>query len=145
MNYYGPRQRQTDRRWDYTCMNDHIVWPMGYCEGYKEWWIDLKERVGYEARPDEIEKYQTHKDKHHTDGHATAEEACQCYRRYLLDHKTRLGLKWSDSQHRCKVCGEWTQMYAEVDHTPFELCETHNTQEQLELLFETPGEIWSSW
>jgi hypothetical protein len=33
MNYYMPRQRDTDKRWDYTCKNDNRIWPVGYCAG----------------------------------------------------------------------------------------------------------------
>jgi hypothetical protein len=144
MNYYAARQRQ-DGRWDYTCMNDGRIWPVGYCMPYKEWWIDLKEKMGYETRPEEIARYQAHQAQYHADGHATAEEACECYRQYLLDHKVQLNRSWDGGQFRCQVCGEWTQLFAEVDHQTFNLCEKHNTQEQVGLLFGPIGEICSSY
>ena len=143
MNYYAARQKEGGR-WDYTCMNDGRIWPIGYCMPYKEWWIDLKEKIGYETRPEDIAKYQSHQSQYHADGHATAEEACECYRRYVLDHKVRLNRSWDGGQFRCQVCGEWTQLYADIDHRAINLCEKHNTQEQVELLFEEIGEIWSS-
>ena len=31
MNYYAPRQKQIDKLWHYTCMNDGQIWPVGYC------------------------------------------------------------------------------------------------------------------
>lgn len=31
MNYYGPRQRKSDGKYHYTCMNDGQIWPVGFC------------------------------------------------------------------------------------------------------------------
>lgn len=31
MNYYDARQRQDNKRWDYTRMNDGHISPVGYC------------------------------------------------------------------------------------------------------------------
>jgi hypothetical protein len=142
MNYYAARQRQTDKKWDFTCRNDDYIRPVGYCDKYQEWWLDFH-KWGFHVNEHEKQLYQAHEHQHHTDGHTTADEARECYRRYLLDQRVRLGMRFEQQSH-CQVCGEWTDMYAEVDHTPFTLCKKHNTQKQLELLFKTPGEIWSS-
>jgi hypothetical protein len=141
MNYYKARQRK-DGKWDYTCMNDGHIWPIGYCESYKqysvdEWWSRM---ITEEKRAD----HDRTADKHHVDGHASASEAEACYRQYLLDHCVRLKGVW-EQQSKCEVCGEWTQLYASVNNTSyFDLCEEHNTLEQVEKLFEGPGEVWSS-
>lgn len=137
MNYYGPRE--TDGRWDYTCRNDGHIWPVGYCRAYKE--FDTSIIPVSEA---EQEEYRATAHKHHSDGHATEEEACECYKQYLLDHKLRFGTM-SDQQLRCKVCEEWTQNYAEVDCQTWNLCDKHNSRETVEALMEAPGVIWSSW
>lgn len=144
MNYYAPRQRR-DGRWDYTRKNNNDIWPEGYCSKYTEWWIYL-EKQGWPCNAEEKTCYEKHKDKHHTDGHATAEEASQCYRQYLLDHSLRLGEKCSEGErHRCKICGRWTQLYATVvNHSIWDLCEEHNNREEVEELFEAPDWICSS-
>ena len=33
MNYYQARQREDDKCWDWTCMNDGRVWRSGACAG----------------------------------------------------------------------------------------------------------------
>lgn len=37
MNYYGARQKQDTKKWDYTCRNDDKICPVGYCEGWKDY------------------------------------------------------------------------------------------------------------
>ena len=143
MNYYKARQRK-DGRWDYTCMNDGHIWPIGYCSKY----VDPMDYnfPGHEVFQTEhhLAKARANKDKHHEDGHATADEACDCYRRYLLDEKIRLGGHHENTQHKCVVCGEWTEMYADVNYQFWDLCEKHNNRQEVEKLFESVGECWSS-
>src|SRR5205807_6842276 len=122
MNYYDARERQRDGKgtgiFDYTCMNDGKIWPVGYCGG--EWkrdkrqswmsdddwkrnqeWEDEEERTGRVTR-------------YHSDGHPDKESACNCYKGYELDHHLHLDIESSDTQHKCEICGGWTQMGAEV-------------------------------
>jgi hypothetical protein len=143
MNYYKARERK-DGRWDYTCMNDGMIWPVGYCAKY----VDPMDYnfPGCEVFQTEhhLEKARVVKDKHHEDGHATADEACACYGKYLLDNKLRLGLKYGDMQRKCEVCGEWTELNACVDNQYMTLCEKHNNREEVEKLFRGVGERWES-
>lgn len=136
MNYYEPKQRLKDRRWDYT-RNGH---PAGYCREYQE--IDPKIVPITEAQQQE---YRETAHKHHTNGHATEEEARECYKEYLLDHDLSLNRTMADQQRKCKVCGEWTQKFAEIGVQIFELCDKHNNKEEVGKLFEAPSVIWSSW
>jgi len=137
MNYFKARQRK-DGKFDYTCMNDGQIWPVGYCSVYHELpndnWISESYRAANEAT----------KDKHHGDGHDTAQEAQACYRAYLLDHALHLNGAWENVQHKCEVCGEWTELYAEIQMRCWNLCPQHNSREEVEKLFEAPDEIWSS-
>ena len=135
MNYYEAKQR-TDGRWDYT-RNNHGV---GYCREYCE--IDLGVVHISES---EQEEYRATADKHHTDGHETEEEARECYREYLLDHRLMLNRKMENEQRKCQVCEEWTQGFAEIDQRLFTLCDQHNNREAVETLFEAPHIAWSSW
>ena len=139
MNYYASRQRK-DGRWDYTCRNDDFIYPVGYFSKYRE--PDPKDWIW--TNPASITKYQAEKPFHHEEGHATKEEACQCYTKYLMDTALYFG-NADDAQHKCKICGEWTTGYAQVDNgSMYDLCDKHKTREVVETLFETVGEIWSS-
>lgn len=148
MNYLQPRKRQEDGRFDYTCMNDGRIWPIGYCRAHRPFTdkdIDLfgskeaLERANAREAP--------FANKYHTDGHATEAEAIECYRQYLIDRADycKMPLNEDDrSKHRkCKVCGKWTQNMAFVDHNSYEfsLCDEHLNRESLVKLMPSPG--WS--
>lgn len=141
MNYYKARQRK-DGRWDYTCQNGDLIWPVGYCDEYRD--LDPKYFPGFPPEWFEHKRQEREptKHKHHTDGHATAEEAEACYREYLLDHEIHQG-NWTAQLH-CAVCQSWTTGFASVGQMGYwSLCEEHNNRTEIEKLFEV-GEIWSS-
>ena len=115
MNYYEARKRESDGRWDYTCMNDGRIWPIGNC---------ANAGGGH---------------------HETAEEARVCYTRFLLDTRMNLDGHYADQQLRCDVCQAFTSRYATVDHRHFPLCDAHCTREKVTELFGTVGSITSSW
>jgi hypothetical protein len=146
MNYYQARQRKVDNRWDYSCRNDDRIWPVGYCAKYRdpeEMASDLVPILMW--RKDEIERIRATKDKYHTDGHATAEEACECYRQYLLDHKLRLDGESKDTWHKCLVCETLTNHFAEIEMQVYVLCDKYRTREEVEKLFGPVGESISSY
>lgn len=147
MNYYGPRQRQSDLRWDYTCYNDRTgVYPVGYCRSFPVFTESDVQTVFHgseEARDRYIEKLEPFKEKYHRDGHGTEEEACECYRQYLLDQRLRLDLVDQHTKSKCVICGEWTQGRAEVDMQQFVLCDEHRTREHVEQLFRVGTSISS--
>ena len=144
MNYYKARQRQSDGKWDYTCGHDgggmYPVYPIGYCTALP----NITDASIYPFSPEEIQLFQENVSKFHTSGHNTPEEACECYKQYCLDFHSRFGIEDNHVQKKCKVCGEWTTLYALVDSSVFQLCEKHNNRDEVEKLFKTPGEIWSS-
>ena len=133
MNYYDAKQRVEDKRWDYTCNNR----PTGYCRKYVEVDANL---FGEHHRAE----YAATAHKCHSNGHATEEEARQCYKEYMLDHQLRFG-NMSNQQQKCKICDEWTQGYAETDCHIIVLCDKHRTKDIVATLVEPPGQIWSSW
>lgn len=131
MNYYAARQREKTKKWDYTCRNDGQIWPVGYCAGRL---VDVMK-----VPEDKREPY-------HEDGHETAEEAQECYKRYVLDNDLRLDSKMSGQQRRCEAdgCEEWTQGLATIrGGQMFVLCDEHRNRETVEGMFSV-GEIWSS-
>jgi hypothetical protein len=118
MNYYEARQRNTDGRWDYTRRSAGVVAPVGYCRG----------------EPEGADEEVAHRDRYHEDGHETKEEACECYKRYLLDNKVSLDFAVTeDVQHRCEApgCDAWTQRVAMVHHRTYLLCDDHRNLETL--------------
>lgn len=142
--YYGPKQRITDKQWDYCASNSHACYPIGYCHNYPydESNESLKELFGGLVHWEHAKaKAEPFKDKYHTNGHATEEEACQCYTDYLLDNELSFG-EDTHSQKKCKVCDEWTTGRAYVNHHSFDLCPKHQTREEVAKLY-TAGETWS--
>ena len=140
MNYYEALQRQTDMRWDYTRRNDGQVRSIGYCSGWQESTEDeLVERLGEFGKHAfaSQEGRRVHRECYHEDGHATKEEACECYKRYLLDNDVNLEFGTTeDTQHRCEVegCENWTQTVAMMNTRTYDLCDEHRNVEALETL-----------
>ena len=142
MNHLGPMQRKSDGRFDYT-YNGRAY---GYCCEYDPIPEDGKIMPAQVAHDHNV-KMEPFKDKFHANGHATSEEACACYRQYLLD--MRLTLKPQEpenatQQHRCQVCKKFTACYAMVgSYRMFTLCPEHQTREEVEKLLNV-GESWES-
>ena len=141
MNHCCALQR-TDGRWDYTRNRR----PAGYCCEYRP----LAEDCGF-LSPEQVrrenEKMEALKGKFHTDGHATEEDAQQCYKEYLLDTSLRLMKQEppnASQQNRCQACKAFTACYAQVGpYRMFTLCPEHNTREQVDVLLNV-GESWES-
>jgi len=137
MNYYEALQRKSDMRWDYTRTNDGHTMAMGYCRGWEESTEEeLVERLGVFGKTAfaDQEERRAHRDRYHKDGHATKEEACECYKQYLLDHRVNLEFgTHPNTQHRCAYdgCENWTQTTAMVDHHTYDLCDEHRNVECL--------------
>lgn len=142
MNHKCARQRQADGRWDYTYNGA----PWGYCREYQPLKDDGSILPAEMARR-ENEKMQPLVGNFHTDGHATKQEACDCYKRYQLDTSLRLQPSEPENatqQHKCQVCQKWTACHASVGaYQLFVLCPEHQTRECVESLYRV-GESWES-
>jgi hypothetical protein len=139
VNYDRPRQRETDKRWDYTTGNRRTgVHPIGYCRAWPKSW--------YEHEGEEwLEKLKVNKDKFHDRGHDTAAEARECYHQYQLDNEVRIG-KQPDQQRRCAECEKWTQDFVQVGGALGQinvLCEDHQDRETIEKHFNCYDSIHS--
>lgn len=141
MNHKCALQRKSDARWDYT-INGH---PTGYCCAYEP----LKECTYFSKEVVEAEnaKMEPFIGNFHTDGHSTKEEACECYKRYMLDTQLRLPAKEPEKAsqaQKCQVCQTWTACIAMVgSYSMFFLCPEHCTRENVEKLYRV-GESWES-
>lgn len=146
MNYYSALQRKADARYDYTLQNNGVAFPVGYCAGWREW-DDQTISLAFSSR----EHYETWRREHerlipkyHTDGHATYEGACACYRQYLLDTSIRFGTD-TNTQRKCVECQTWSTGFATIGSLIFPLCEVHQTRDDVEKHMSPVGTITSSY
>jgi hypothetical protein len=106
LNYAQARLRQSDGRWDWTVRNDDLIRPTGYCRGWDDTPLDeVAARIGMPLAMLEQDRaqHEPFRDKYHTDGHATKQEAERCFRDYQLDHELHELRGPSDEQHRCQA------------------------------------------
>ncbi len=148
MNHYKARQRENDQRWDYTFANVRAgTCPVGYCRAWKP-----LEPGAVGMLPGQAEQYNAQMapfvHKFHANGHATAEEACDCYREYLLDHRLQLRDPPPNppTLSKCVVCGVYTAGVAELGMDRWALCDEHRNRVEVEKLV-PKGELesWSSY
>lgn len=159
MRHYAARAKESNGRWDYTVAHDGAIYPVGYCVGrFEAYWpehpgANAQEAYGgveryQEARARELE----HAAKYHDDGHATAAEACACYKAFVLDHEIRYIADAAEGQaetlHRCEApdCTDYTSGGAVWSGTsrPFNLCAAHRTREIVDALIGDIGQSWRS-
>lgn len=139
MNYYEPKQRQSDGRWDYTRNNAAT----GYCCQFVPFSDDFIKN--FHISESEVEKHNKFSDKYHTDGHETLEGACECYKEYQLDHQLQLDHEDKNQQRKCEVCGEWTTKFAMIDCSLYHLCDEHRNREEVSKLYESSTFSMASW
>lgn len=148
MNTYCPAQRESDKRWDFIRINDRHAYAVGYCAGWREFsgieGMD-PEAIAHFKRQHEMQ-YGPFKVNYHTDGHASREEAVECYRRYQLDTELKLGIEDTGTMRKCEACGEWTTLSALfVTGQAWTLCAAHNNREEVEKLYQQADRIYSSY
>lgn len=116
-----------DHRFDFTCSDrgNRNIFPVGYCSRYRD-------TFNSELTADAFKFIE----KHHTNGHATKQEAADCYKEYQLDHRLTLMVNRPDAIKPCEVCGKKTPYSVNIggDHA-FDLCEKHNNREEVAKLY----------
>lgn len=141
MNHLVALERKSDGRWDYT-YNGH-AW--GYCRAWEP--LTPNGVLTQDLCDQHNTKMEPFLAKFHSDGHATKEEACHCYKEYLLDTHLFLPAKEPENPSqafKCKVCGVWTACMAQVgSYQIFHLCPEHSTREHVAALLKV-GESWES-
>lgn len=149
MNYYAARQRENDKKWDYTCMNDGRTWPTGYCSRF------LEAKVGeYGYTIETVTRHNSFKDKYGPHYHETKKEAEDCYKEYLLDNSLHFWPYQAPTEekpmerreYRCQApgCESYKTGLADINHRHFHLCDEHQTREVITAIFDV-GESWSSY
>jgi hypothetical protein len=169
MNHWRAAQRTgrddgSTGRWDYTCGNRRTgTYSVGYCSGWQyDKWIERAKSpqpgtlVGdVEGLEQERDQRLPSKDKYHTDGHATADEAIACFRQFKLDTSLDFlkppATAHPQSLHACeeksKTCRNYTANLATIAGSSFGswyLCDEHLNRESVERLFKV-GESWGSY
>lgn len=154
MNHDGPRER-TDGTWGYTTNNSHFTIGIGYCRPLEEFsettieclWGGDRDRYGAYMTP---YREAAAAGKFHDGGHASAGEACDCYKQYLLDFHLKFFPEVSDPKHldKCQVdgCEVFTSGHGECgigfsDH--WHLCADHRNRQAVEPMIKV-GESWHS-
>lgn len=143
MRHYSAIQR-SDGKWDYTCGNRAT----GYCHDY----MPMVEQLAKYMSKQQLDNFEANKDKYHSCGHDSKQEACNCYKQYNLDHY----LTFTDdkpksdvstyvyTQYKCEICGDWTNGHADVGYyVRFNLCASHRSREFVERLYSV-NESWES-
>lgn len=142
MNYRQALKRQADGRWDYTSTNNGRSHAIGYCAGPPN--MASFERLGIHVPESDRQKWEEHAAKFHTDGHATEEEACECYRQYILDQRCR-ETHHPDEQRKCEICATWTDGgFIVGGYHIHELCQEHRNRESLDKVFPGVGYSFES-
>lgn len=109
--------------------------------------VDTAKMMGMseERRAEYNAKYAVHREKYHTDGHATPAEACECYKLYQLDNSLSFhpgddidaALKRQAQIHYCEVCKAPTTSWAHIvgELREFPLCKAHLNREAMEQIY----------
>lgn len=142
MRHYDAKQRLSSMKWDYACGNH----PVGYCAGYREF-TEKDSFLPEQIRTTENEKMLANKEKYHTEGHDTEEEARLCYKQYLLDNRLRLNPEQTNPSqlNKCRVCGEFCSGYATIGECEmYFLCKEHCNRDEVDKLMRPPGQMWIS-
>lgn len=142
MFHFAPRLRRMDGRFEYTVACRGVSVPVGYCKAYVPYTSAQAHWLGRTL--DELERGDPF--SYHSEGHATKEEACACYRRYLLDTSLKF-YRDSDVLARempCHVCRLPTLWIGEI---PFlgrwHLCPHHQIRDVLSLRI--PDSVLLGW
>lgn len=149
MNYYGARQKLDENGkpsglFHYTCRNDEQIWPVGYCGAFKrcDKCDGQMRKMPYAPGPYTCETCRdtgTMKvpEAERCPGHATAGEANEHYRQYLLDSAVFQGPKtteWPKEKCEADGCNEEATHLASIpghmEHT-HKFCAKHCTCEEL--------------
>lgn len=139
MNYMAARELKGPDgkgcgKFHYTLMRDGVTVPVGYCAGWQPWLEgpDPESKVPEAILDTARKRLAPFKAKFHTEPHASPEEACECYRQFMLDTQANYDHKLTDEQRKCQVCGEWTSSLASVGGVVFvALCDAHRNRENL--------------
>lgn len=145
MKHYYARQRHYDRRWEFVVESDELVHSIGYCVGV----IDLddqglieslggKDSIAYLYYANRVRPFL---EWFHVNGHETKEEACACYRKYLIDSSADFNVRLIDSDN-CAVCGARTMYGATVGALSYSLCDIHRNKNDVGLLMPTLLELF---
>jgi hypothetical protein len=155
MNYYAAREiadanGKPSGRYHFTCENDGRIWPVGYCAS--RWGCPSCKGLSGKLRPDVACATCGSTGLVPADplclGHASAEEAREHYRQYLLDCRLHLGSCPETELHKCEFpdgCETFTRHSLTVDHgSTWYLCDEHRLRSVVGRLYPEVGEIWSS-
>lgn len=140
MNHLKALQRQ-DGRWDYTITDKYgKTRPTGYCMPYE--FIDPDTHDYPWMSEEQKSKIRATSEKHHSNGHATKEEAENCYKNYLFDEGVRISVM-TNQKLRCEICKQFTDGIVHIGNG-YEfhiLCDNHQDRESIKSLLHVE-DVW---
>lgn len=134
--------------WFYSRMDDKVITPVGYCAGWREWTpeqlrMQFDEAMAVMVLRDQ-EQLRLFKHKYHTTGHATDQEARDCYKEYMIDNCVTLDHKLAERRDHCMACSELTDGYAQVGTlATFVLCDNCRNRVEIAKLFKVTETMYS--
>jgi len=92
VNYYQARQRESDKRWDWTCKNDDQVWAMPPCSGHKD---------GHETAEQAVLHFFSYEAEHLTEHEIAADTQHRCEWVSTVDNQRcpNWTTKWLEARH----------------------------------------------
>lgn len=144
MNLYAPIERM-DGRWQMCAYAAHTgLHAIGYCAGLRVVPDTIRRALGHTERTAVDDAIGRGAAGHfHTNGHATADDARECYRQYLLDFAlwcrpiedgavADLGEPFC-----CYVCDQPARTFAQIGHDWWHaaLCQPHATRDTVATMF----------
>lgn len=158
MKYYAARQREGGR-WDYTVEQDLGISKVGYCVGpFESMWPDYTPEEFAKTPLARLMQFSLYQDwrterlplahKYHADGHDTKDQACECFREFLLDHSVDYNLAGHGNGLRpCEAldCQNTTRravLYNNFYH--FWLCDEHRTRDVVATMAPEVGEMYTA-
>jgi hypothetical protein len=124
---------------------DGLTYPVGYCVGPID--LDDPDLINSLGGSDSIaygiyrSKVTPFLDEYHLNGHDTKEEACACYKRYLLDNRLVIDSKLT-GKDSCVVCGARTEYAALLEGMHYVLCNVHRNRDEVSNLMPVLLEIF---
>jgi hypothetical protein len=148
MNHYAPRQKH-DLLWHYTVSNGGHIRAVGNCSPYQWCLCSKNDRYRQEDMQtiDDCDLCHGHKyvlnTKNPCPGHATAQEACNHYKEYLLDNAEFNYGDETSRLYKCDAvgCEEKTRHYANCKGHFYHLCDHHHNRTGLGLAIT----VWETW
>ena len=134
MKHYYARQQTDGYRWEFVVDDDGLIYSVGYCSGAPDFddpaLIESLGGKGSEAYRWYRFRVEPWISRYHKNGHDSKDEACACFRMYLLDYHTDFSVELGQ-MCECMICAQPTHLGAMVYGQAYVLCDQHRNRDEL--------------